>query len=209
MVEATEDYPRHDYVMEKAGLDKECKWSLADPTQKCPHIMEVRDHKKLIKDSILDCVGNTPLIRINNIAKAENIECELLVKAEFLNPGGSVKDRIGRRMVLDAEVSGKIKKGDILIEPTSGNTGVGLSMAAAARGYKMIITMPEKMSQEKQDALKGLGAAVVRTPTTLPFDHRYCHIGIAIELSRTLPNAHCLDQYKATGNPMAHYQETG
>ena len=99
-----------------------------------------------IKNSILDCVGNTPLIRINNITKDEGIECELLVKAEFLNPGGSVKDRIGRRMIVDAEKQGRIKKGDIIIEPTSGNTGVGLSMAAAARGYKMIITMPEKMS---------------------------------------------------------------
>jgi len=162
-----------------------------------------------IKNSILDCVGNTPLIRINNITKTENIECELLVKAEFLNPGGSVKDRIGRRMIMDAESRGTIKKGDILIEPTSGNTGVGLSMAAAARGYRMIITMPEKMSQEKSDALKGLGATVIRTPTSYPFDHRYCHIGIAIDLSRTLENAHCLDQYKATGNPMSHYQETG
>ena len=89
------------------------------------------------------------MIRINNITKRENIQCELLVKAEFLNPGGSVKDRIGRRMLLDAEVAGTVKPGYILVEPTSGNTGVGLSMAAASRGYRMIITMPEKMSQEK------------------------------------------------------------
>ena len=89
------------------------------------------------------------MIRINNITKKENIQCELLVKAEFLNPGGSVKDRIGRRMLLDAEIEGRIKQGDIIVEPTSGNTGVGLSMAAAAKGYRMIITMPEKMSQEK------------------------------------------------------------
>ena len=209
MVSADDDYPRHDYVMEREGLENLCKWSLADPNQKCPHIMETRDHTKKIKDSVLDCVGNTPMIRINNITQAENIECEILVKAEFLNPGGSVKDRIGRRMVVDAENEGRIKKGDILIEPTSGNTGVGLSMAAAARGYRMIITMPEKMSQEKQDALKGLGAVVVRTPTAYAFDHAKCHIGIAIELVNKLENAHCLDQYKNTGNPMAHYQETG
>jgi cystathionine beta-synthase len=149
------------------------------------------------------------MIRINNIAKAEGIECELLVKAEFLNPGGSVKDRIGRRMILDAEKQNIIKPGDILIEPTSGNTGVGLSMAAAARGYRMIITMPEKMSQEKNDALKGLGATVVRTPTAYAFNHLYSHIGIAIHLSNTLPRAFCLDQYKNPGNPMAHYEETG
>ena len=163
---------------------------------------------KKIKDSILDCVGNTPMIRINNITQREGIECEVLVKAEFMNPCGSVKDRIGRRLVLDAEKRNKIKKGDILIEPTSGNTGVGLSMVAAARGYKMIITMPEKMSQEKQDALKGLGATVVRTPTTYAFDHAESHIGIAIKLANELENAHCLDQYKNPSNPMAHYEGT-
>jgi len=170
--------------------------------------MEKRDYTKKIKDSILDCVGNTPMIRINNITKAEGIECELLVKAEFLNPGGSVKDRIGRRMLLDAEKTGRIKKGDVLIEPTSGNTGVGLSMAAASRGYRMIITMPEKMSQEKQDALTGLGATVIRTPTAYAFDHRDSHVGIAFKLEEEIENAHVLDQYKNPSNPMAHYEET-
>ena len=204
-----EDYPRHTYRMEGEGLDKVCAWSLGGDNSKCPHPRETRDHKMKIKDSILDCVGNTPMIRLNNIMKAEGIECDLLAKAEFLNPGGSVKDRIGRRMVLDAEKEGRIKKGDIIVEPTSGNTGVGLSMAAAARGYRMIITMPEKMSQEKNDALKGLGATVIRTPTSYAFDHAKCHIGIAIELTKTLENCHCLDQYKNTGNPMAHYEETG
>jgi len=121
-----------------------------------------------------------------------------------------VKDRIGRRMILDAEKTGRIKKGDILIEPTSGNTGIGLSMAAAVRGYQVVITMPEKMSQEKQDALKGLGSTIVRTPTEYAFDHKYSHIGIAGSLEEKLGSkAHVLDQYKNTGNPMAHYQETG
>lgn len=114
-------------------------------------------------------------------------------KCEFLNPGGSVKDRIGRRMVIDAEISGRIKKGDILIEPTSGNTGMGLAMAAAAKGYRMIITMPEKMSQEKQDALTGLGATVIRTPTEYPYDHNDSHIGIALQLNKQLANSHILD----------------
>ena len=86
------------------------------------------------------------MVRINNITKSENIKCELLAKCEFLNPGGSVKDRIGRRMIVDAIKQGWIKKGDILIEPTSGNTGIGLAVAAAAKGFRMIITMPEKMS---------------------------------------------------------------
>lgn len=142
-----EDYPKHTYRMEGEGLDKVCGYSVNNPDwSKCPHRREVRDYSKKIKDSILDCVGSTPMIRINNISKKENLECELLVKAEFMNPGGSVKDRIGRRMLLDAEEAKLIKPGDILVEPTSGNTGVGLSMAAAARGYRMIITMPEKMS---------------------------------------------------------------
>ena len=207
---AEEDYPRHDYVMEREGLDKVCKWALGNPNndRDCPHRREKRDYNKLIKDNVLDCVGNTPMIRLNNIPKAEGIECDLLVKAEFLNPGGSVKDRIGRRMLLDAEAEGRIKPGDILVEPTSGNTGVGLSMASAAKGYKMIITMPEKMSQEKQDALKGLGATIIRTPTSYAFDHKFCHIGIAIQLTKDLENCHCLDQYKNPGNPMAHYEET-
>ena len=204
-----EDYPKHTYRMEGEGLHKVCKWALGGDNKDCPHTLEVRDHAKKIKDNVLDCVGNTPMIRVNNITAAEGIECELLVKAEFLNPGGSVKDRIGRRMMVDAEKQGRIKKGDIIIEPTSGNTGVGLSMAAAALGYRMIITMPEKMSQEKQDALKGLGATVIRTPTPYAFDHKYSHIGIAIELTNTLENAHCLDQYKNPGNPLAHYEETG
>lgn len=100
---AEEDYPRHDYCMEREGLENVCKYSVQNPNAECPHPRETRDRSAKIKDSILDCVGATPMIRINNITKAENIECELLVKAEFLNPGGSVKDRIGRRMLLDAE----------------------------------------------------------------------------------------------------------
>jgi len=143
------DYPRHTVVMEsKEGLAKVCKWNVKEGTNTpgCPHIREVRDHTMKIKNDITDCVGNTPMVRINNITADEGIKCELLAKCEFLNPGGSVKDRIGRRMIVDAIKNGNIKKGDILIEPTSGNTGIGLSVAAAAKGFKMIITMPEKMS---------------------------------------------------------------
>jgi cystathionine beta-synthase len=112
-------------------------------------------------------------------------------------------------MIVDAELSGRIKKGDILIEPTSGNTGIGLAMTAAAKGYRMIITLPEKMSQEKQDVLSGLGSTVIRTPTEYAFDHAHSHIGIAIELSKTLDRAHILDQYRNPSNPIAHYDETG
>ena len=199
-------------VMEGEGLEKVCSFKpQGGPEMKtCPHIMEgPRDHAKKIKDDITDVVGNTPLVRINNITRDEGIKCELLAKCEFLNPGGSVKDRIGRRMVLDSLKVGKIKPGDIIIEPTSGNTGIGLSVAAAAKGLKMIICMPEKMSQEKVDVLKALGAEVVRTPTELPWDHKYCHIGISQQLEQDLPNAHVLDQYKNPANPLAHFEETG
>jgi cystathionine beta-synthase len=100
---ASEDYPRHTVCMEKRGLDKECAWKLGGDNSECPHTREVRDHNKKILDNICDYVGNTPLVRINNITKTDQIECEVLAKCEFLNPGGSVKDRIGRRMILDAE----------------------------------------------------------------------------------------------------------
>lgn len=127
-----------------------CKWSLGTlkdiSAPECPHALETREHSAKIKDSVLDCIGNTPMIRINNITKAEGVECEVLAKAEFLNPSGSVKDRVGRRMVMDAEREGLIKKGDILVEATSGNTGISLSMVAAVRGYSMIITLPERFS---------------------------------------------------------------
>mmetsp|Transcript_65517 Transcript_65517/g.98818 ORF Transcript_65517/g.98818 Transcript_65517/m.98818 type:complete len:148 (+) Transcript_65517:83-526(+) len=144
------DYPKHDVVIEsEGGLGKVCKWARDGGDRSKvgkSHYYETRDHNAKIKDNILDCIGNTPMVRINNITKAEGIECEVLVKCEFLNPGGSVKDRIGRRMVLNAEKDGLIKPGAVLIEPTSGNTGVGLALAAAVKGYKMIVTLAEKMS---------------------------------------------------------------
>ena len=130
-------------------MDKVCKYSILKEghlNPENPHQHERRDFGMKIKESILDVVGNTPMVRLSNIMREEGLECELVGKCEYLNPGGSVKDRIGRRMVLDAERSGRIKIGDVLIEPTSGNTGIGLAMSAASRGYKMIITMPEKMS---------------------------------------------------------------
>ena len=107
-----------------------------------------------IHDSILDAIGGTPMVRLNKIG--HDTGCELLAKCEYLNPGGSVKDRIGRRMVLEAAKSGRISPGDTLIEPTSGNTGIGMAMAAATLGYRMVITMPEKMSREKQVVLEAL-----------------------------------------------------
>jgi cystathionine beta-synthase len=160
-----------------------------------------------IHDSILDAVGGTPMVRLSRIAKGYG--CELLGKCEFMNPGGSVKDRIGVRMLLDAEKSGRIKPGDTLIEPTSGNTGIGLAMAAASRGYRVIITMPEKMSQEKQVVLEALGAEIIRTPTEAAWDAPESHIGVAKRLKEVIPNAHILDQYGNPSNPLAHEEGTG
>jgi cysteine synthase len=158
-------------------------------------------------DSVLDLVGNTPVVRLNSVGK--ELPCNLWGKCEFLNPGGSVKDRIGVRMVLEAEKAGRIRPGDTLIEPTSGNTGIGMSMATAVRGYRMIITMPEKMSMEKQWTMEALGAEIIRTPTEAAWDAPESHIGIAEKLERELERAHILDQYSNPDNPDAHYEGTG
>ena len=136
------------------------------------------------------------------------LECELFSKCEFLNPGGSIKDRIGWKMVEDAEQSGRIKPGDTLIEPTSGNTGQGIALAAAVKGYECIITLPEKMSKEKQIALEALGAKIIRTPTEASFDSPDSHIGVAKKLQKEIPNSHILDQYANPSNPEAHYDGT-
>lgn len=168
---------------------------------------EPKKNSKIL-DSILEHIGNTPLVKINKITKSENIKCEILAKCEFFNAGGSVKDRIGKRMVEDAELSGRIKPGDTLIEPTSGNTGIGLALSAALKGYRMIITLPEKMSEEKVNVLKALGAEIIRTPTEAAWDSPESHIGVAIRLNKEIPNSHILDQYTNLSNPLAHYDGT-
>ncbi len=172
-----------------------------------PDRSERTDRRDLILDSILDAVGQTPMVRLHSVTKG--IDCEVLAKCEFLNPGGSVKDRIGVRMLLDAEKSGRIKPGDTLIEPTSGNTGIGIAIAAAARGYRVIITLPEKMSQEKQVVLEALGAEIIRTPTEAAWDSPESHIGVARRLKEVIPNSHILDQYSNPSNPQAHDEGTG
>ena len=160
-----------------------------------------------ILESIVYAVGQTPMVRLSRIGR--DLPCELVGKCEFMNPGGSVKDRIGVRMLLDAEKEGRIKPGDTLIEPTSGNTGIGLALAAAVRGYRLIITMPEKMSQEKQVVLEALGAEIIRTPTEAAWDSPESHIGVAKRLKEVIPNAHILDQYGNPSNPLAHEEGTG
>ena len=160
----------------------------------------------MIYDTILDTIGNTPVVRINKVGK--DLKCNLFAKCEFFNPGGSLKDRIGWKMVEDAEKSGRIKPGDTLIEPTSGNTGQGIALAAAVKGYKCIITMPEKMSQEKQIVLESLGATIVRTPTESLSTDPESHISVAKKLQKEINDSHILDQYSNPSNPDAHYQNT-
>jgi cystathionine beta-synthase len=145
------------------------------------------------------------LVQVNKLVEGTGVKCRLLAKCEFFNSGGSVKDRIGKRMVEQAEATGRIKPGDTLIEPTSGNTGIGLALAAAVKGYRCIITLPEKMSKEKVDVLKALGAEIIRTPTEAAFDSPDSHISVAKRLEKEMENAHILDQYANPNNPLAHY----
>lgn len=160
----------------------------------------------MIYQNILETIGRTPVVRINRIA--QDLDCMLYAKCEFFNPGGSVKDRIGYEMVKKAEEKGQIKPGDTLIEPTSGNTGIGIALAGAIMGYKVLITMPEKMSQEKQSVLERLGATIYRTPTEAAWDDPESHISLAKKLQSEIPDAHILDQYANPDNPNAHYYGT-
>lgn len=161
---------------------------------------------QMILNSILEAIGNTPIVKFNRIGS--ELPCELYGKCEFLNPGGSVKDRIAYRMVEEAEKAGQIKPGDTLIEPTSGNAGIGIALAGAVKGYHVVITMPEKMSHEKQVVLEALGAKIYRTPTEAAWDAPDSHISLAKRLQKEIPNAHILDQYGNPNNPGAHYHTT-
>ncbi|AAW41149.1 hypothetical protein CNBA5980 [Cryptococcus deneoformans B-3501A] len=159
-----------------------------------------------VLSSALDAVGHTPLIRLDRIAAEEGFKCNLLGKCEFFSAGGSVKDRIAKRMIEHAEKSGQLIPGkSIVIEPTSGNTGIGLALACALKGYKCIITLPAKMSLEKEVMLKALGAEIVRTPTEAAFDSPESHIGVARTLQQAIPDSVILDQYSNPNNPLSHY----
>ncbi|XP_052866389.1 cystathionine beta-synthase-like protein [Anopheles cruzii] len=185
-----------------------CTWSLGTQ-EPSPHHHQPLVQKSSVLSSILEAVGGTPLVKLNKIPQSFGLKCNVYAKCEFLNPGGSVKDRIGVRMVLEAERKGLLKPGCTIIEPTSGNTGIGLAMAAAAKGYHCIIVMPEKMSNEKVDTLKALGAEVIRTPTEAAFDSPEGLIAVSQRLQRSIPDSIILDQYRNAGNPLAHYDGTG
>ena len=159
------------------------------------------------KESALDAVGNTPLIRLRRVI--DDAKCLVLAKVEYVNPGGSVKDRPAVRMILDAEQRGWLKPGATIVEATSGNTGTGLAMAAAIRGYRCILVMPDKMSKEKVDLLRAYGAEVVITPTNVPTDSPESYYGVAERLVSEIPGAFMPNQWHNHANPEAHYLTTG
>ena len=164
-------------------------------------------HSSEIKDSIIDAIGNTPLVRLHKLVRG--IRPQVLVKPEFLNPGGSVKDRIGIAMIEAAERNGTLKPGGTIVECTSGNTGVGLAIAAAIKGYKTIFVMPDKMSEEKIRQLRAFGARVVITPTAVEPDDPRSYYSVSRRLAEETPNALLVGQYWNPANPEAHYRSTG
>jgi len=160
----------------------------------------------MIYDNILRTIGGTPVVRLNRVGGDTGVT--LYAKCEFLNAGGSVKDRIAVRMVEELERQGKIGPGSTLIEPSSGNTGIGLALAAAVKGYRLIVTMPEKMSLEKQVVMEALGAEIVRTPTEAAHEDPESLFGVAMRLNEEIENSIIPDQYANPDNPLAHYEGT-
>jgi cysteine synthase A len=156
-------------------------------------------------DSLTDLIGNTPLLRPKNFLKLAKVKADLLFKLEYFNPAGSVKDRIALSMILDAEEKGLLKSGSVIIEPTSGNTGIGLAFVAAAKGYRIVLTMPETMSLERRSLLKALGAELVLTPGA---DGMKGAIRKAEELSTAIPNSIILQQFNNPANPAIHRATT-
>jgi cystathionine beta-synthase len=158
-------------------------------------------------NNILETMGTTPLIRLNRLTK--NLEPEIYVKADYMNPGGSVKDRIGKWMIDDAERRGVLKPGGTIIEGTSGNTGMGLALVAVTRGYKVVFTINDKQSREKIDLLKAFGAEVIVCPTAVEPEDPRSYYSVAKKLAREIPNSYYPNQYENPMNPQAHYETTG
>ena len=159
-----------------------------------------------IYGNVGELVGNTPLMELGNLARKEGLKARILAKLEYLNPAGSGKDRVGKAMIEAAEKEGKLKEGGVIIEPTSGNTGIGLAAVAASKGYQVILTMPETMSKERRNILKAYGAKIVLTPGE---EGMAGSIKKAEELAGEIPDSIIAGQFENPVNPMAHYQTTG
>ncbi len=159
-------------------------------------------------ENILEAIGHTPLVRLGRVEKGEGLGSLLLTKVEYLNPGGSVKDRPALKMIEVAEREGLLKPGGTIVEPTSGNTGAGLAIAAAVKGYGCVCVMPDKASQEKRDLLKALGAEIVITPTVSPEDPE-SYYAVAERMAREIPGGFKPGQYENPANPLSHYETTG
>jgi cystathionine beta-synthase len=160
-----------------------------------------------VLDNIIDAIGNTPIVKLNRVTAG--LRSRIYAKLEMMNPGGSVKDRIAPYMIGKAEKRGLLKKGSTIIEPTSGNTGVGLAQLAAIKGYKVIFTLPDKVSEEKRSLLRAYGAELIITPTEVPLDSPEHYVNVAKKLNQEIKNSFMPNQYENLENPMAHYRTTG
>ncbi|HYN95594.1 MAG TPA: pyridoxal-phosphate dependent enzyme, partial [Pilimelia sp.] len=158
-------------------------------------------------DNVVELIGNTPLVRLRHVAAG--LPATVLAKVEYFNPGGSVKDRIAVRMVEEAEKAGLLGAGGTIVEPTSGNTGVGLALVAQLRGYRCVFVCPDKVSQDKQDVMRAYGAEVVVCPTAVAPEDPRSYYNVSDRLAREIPGAWKPDQYANPNNPISHYEATG
>ena len=160
-----------------------------------------------IHDSLTDLIGNTPLVRLHHVT--DDVKADIVVKVEYFNPGGSSKDRIAERIISAAEESGQLKPGGVIVEPTSGNTGVGLALVAQQRGYRTIFVVPDKVSESKRAVLRAYGAEVVVTPTDVAPDDPRSYYNVSDRLAATIPGAFKPNQYSNPNGPRSHYETTG
>src|SRR5215471_11057878 len=158
-------------------------------------------------DNVVELIGQTPLVRLHSVARG--LQPLVLAKIEYFNPGGSVKDRIAVRMVSEAEKSGQLRPGGTIVEPTSGNTGVGLALVAQTKGYQCVFVCPDKVSEDKRNVLKALGAEVVVCPTAVMPEDPRSYYSVSDRLAREISGAWKPDQYTNVNNPLSHYETTG
>ncbi|KAK3919845.1 Cystathionine beta-synthase [Frankliniella fusca] len=185
-----------------------CKWALGADPSTSPHVQWEKPVQSKILPNILSTIGNTPLVRLNKIPQSSGLKCEVVVKVEYFNPAGSIKDRIALRMVEDAEKQGILKPGGVIIEASSGNTGIGLAMVAAVKGYRLILIIPDRMSMDKIRTMTAFGAEVVRVPSFVPFDSAEGIMGVSQRIHKLIPNSLLINQFRNPSNPLAHYDTT-